>query len=482
MATGAITITPGKTFDLINGERVDLAKLNQLGNPTARVDENTIGRRELINAIVEQVDASTAGLATEIIVRADADTALAASITSLTATVGANTAAITTEASVRATNDGYLASMYVIRLDANGNQTGLALTSISDPSGWTTTSEVKITANVFKVASGTTNVTPFQIVGSKARFTADVEIDGSLLVNGTVGAAAIVANSITAAQIAAGTITADRLDVSTLSAISANLGTVTAGTLTSVSITAAAITGTSSLDVGTAPNRLLANSSGFYYGTGGAQRVQIGYDTPGGQVFMRTLNSSNNPTVEIVGGGSAGPFQGGYINVTDTINRSILIDPGSVISGVSSVSVVGGAGVSGGISVSPTVASIFLQDTNLYRDSANVLKTDDSLVVVGSITGATITGSTLTSTGAINSSGSADIGGNLRVVGNIEGETPSDPELTVMTGVKVELNPGSSNRSRLGCGTDSGSDRAFTSYLVMDVNGVTRYIPYTDSL
>lgn len=186
MATGAITITAGKVWNEITGEVLDLAKLNQTANPTARVDANTIGRRELITAFVEQVDDNIAGLAAEIIVRADADTALAGSITSLTSTVNGNTAAITTEATTRATNDGYLAGSYVVRVDANGNQAGLAITAISDPSGWTTTSEVSITASVFKVANGATKVVPFQITGTKARFTADVEIDGSLLIAGTL--------------------------------------------------------------------------------------------------------------------------------------------------------------------------------------------------------------------------------------------------------------------------------------------------------
>jgi hypothetical protein len=83
MSTGSITITPGKVFNVITGERVDLPKLNLLGTPTARVDENSIGRRELITAFVEQVDDATSGLANEIIVRAAADLALAQSITTL---------------------------------------------------------------------------------------------------------------------------------------------------------------------------------------------------------------------------------------------------------------------------------------------------------------------------------------------------------------------------------------------------------------
>ena len=64
MATGAITITAGKTWDAINGEIVDLSKMNQAANPTARVNENTVGRRELITAFVTEHDDVIGGLVT----------------------------------------------------------------------------------------------------------------------------------------------------------------------------------------------------------------------------------------------------------------------------------------------------------------------------------------------------------------------------------------------------------------------------------
>jgi len=54
-------------------------------------------------------------------------------------------------------------------------------------------------------------------------------LNGSLLVNGTVGATKIAASSITATQIAAGSITADKISVSSLSALSADIGTITTG-------------------------------------------------------------------------------------------------------------------------------------------------------------------------------------------------------------------------------------------------------------
>ena len=90
---------------------------------------------------------------------------------------------------------------------------------------------------------------PFLIDGSKIIMNGDVEINGSLMLNGTIIGAALVAgtigttqiganaittdqlnaNAVTAAKIQANTITAGKLNVGTLSAISADIGTVTGG-------------------------------------------------------------------------------------------------------------------------------------------------------------------------------------------------------------------------------------------------------------
>lgn len=114
MSSGSITITAGYAFNDAAGERIDLTKLNRLGVPIARVDAGSITRRELQTAITEQLDGVSAGLATEITVRAAADEALVSSITTLTATVTGNyatlSASITSEATARATADSALST------------------------------------------------------------------------------------------------------------------------------------------------------------------------------------------------------------------------------------------------------------------------------------------------------------------------------------------------------------------------------------
>ena len=149
MATGAITITAGKTWDAINGEIVDLSKMNKAANPTARVNENTVGRRELITAFVTEHDDVIAGLVTEQTVRADADTAISATVTALTATVGSNTAAISAESSARATADGYLEGKYSLTATAGHVVTGLNITSASGAG--TEISEVAFQADRFLI-------------------------------------------------------------------------------------------------------------------------------------------------------------------------------------------------------------------------------------------------------------------------------------------------------------------------------------------
>jgi hypothetical protein len=210
MSTGSITITPGKVFNAIAGERVDLPKLNLLGTPTARVDENSIGRRELINAFVEEVDGVIAGLATEITVRADADTALSNSITTLSSTVDdntaaitaeataradadtalansistlsstvdGNTAAITAEATARATADGFLEGKYALQVTAGDVVTGMIITSASGAG--TPVSQVRFQADKFQIWNGTAGVPVFDLSGSTIRLNADVVVLGSI--------------------------------------------------------------------------------------------------------------------------------------------------------------------------------------------------------------------------------------------------------------------------------------------------------------
>lgn len=63
-----------------------------------------------------------------------------------------------------------------------------------------------------------------------------VEVDGDVIVSGTVTANALAANSVTADKIQANAVTAGKIDVDELSAISANLGHITAGLIEAVQI------------------------------------------------------------------------------------------------------------------------------------------------------------------------------------------------------------------------------------------------------
>lgn len=97
---------------------------------------------------------------------------------------GELTAAIEEEMAVRAEADGYLAGKYTLKVIAGNVVTGMNITSESGAG--TDISDITFQATSFKVYNGTTGLAPFQIVGSKIRFTGNVEIDGSLLLAGTL--------------------------------------------------------------------------------------------------------------------------------------------------------------------------------------------------------------------------------------------------------------------------------------------------------
>jgi len=142
-------------------------------------------------------------------------TASSNAITELNSTVDGNTASITTQA----TSINGLEAQYTVKIDNNNRVAGFGLASTAADA--TPFSEFVVVADQFSIvnpaSTADTPLTPFQVVSNKARFTTDVQIDGSLLINGTVDA--------------------DAINVTNLAAISADLGTVTAGSLASSLIT-----------------------------------------------------------------------------------------------------------------------------------------------------------------------------------------------------------------------------------------------------
>lgn len=173
--TGAITQTQLFT-DL--GARINLIDNNAAGSVNARI-------------------------ATETTNRTTADTAIASTVTTLSATVGTNTTAIQTEASTRATETGNLFSKYTVKIDTNGYVSGFGLASTANND--TPFSDFTIRADRFSIASpsgpGITPVIPF-IVTTTTTTINGVTVTPGVYING----AFIQGGSIQGASIAGGTI------------------------------------------------------------------------------------------------------------------------------------------------------------------------------------------------------------------------------------------------------------------------------------
>ena len=148
-------------------------------NATAIVNEAT-ARAAQDNTLQANIDAANAlittnanAIATETSARGSADTTLQANIDGVSASVSTNASAI-------ATLDGEFSASYTLSVDAGGVVTGY--TAQSDGS----TSSFVIQADEFKGKGATTDIVPITVTGDKVRFGADVEIDGSLTVDGTL--------------------------------------------------------------------------------------------------------------------------------------------------------------------------------------------------------------------------------------------------------------------------------------------------------
>ena len=183
---------------------------------------------------------------------------LSASVTTIDGDL--DTAEITISAHVSAiadleTFETSVEAEYGVDLTANGYVSGFRLINGGTPGA----SAFVILADKFAIVDpsgdpGETEYIPMQIVGGKVRFNANVEIDGNLMVSGTIngqtalsatyplgstliGPNAITttqlnANSVNASKIVAGTITADKITVGNLASINADIGAITAGNIT----------------------------------------------------------------------------------------------------------------------------------------------------------------------------------------------------------------------------------------------------------
>ena len=161
-----------------------------------------------LGARINLIDGNGAGsvnarIATETTNRTTADTAIASTVTTLSATVGTNTTAIQTEASTRATETGNLFSKYTVKIDTNGYVSGFGLASTANND--TPFSDFTIRADRFSIASpsgpGITPVIPF-IVTTTTTTINGVTVNPGVYING----AFIQGGSIQGASIAGGTI------------------------------------------------------------------------------------------------------------------------------------------------------------------------------------------------------------------------------------------------------------------------------------
>jgi len=162
-----------------------------------------------LGARINLIDGNGAGsvnarIATETTNRTTADTAIASTVTTLSATVGTNTTAIQTEASTRATETGSLFSKYTVKIDTNGYVSGFGLASTANND--TPFSDFTIRADRFSIASptgpGLTPIIPFIVTTTPqvidgTTVNPGVYIDGAYIKGGTIQGSAILGGTIT---------------------------------------------------------------------------------------------------------------------------------------------------------------------------------------------------------------------------------------------------------------------------------------------
>lgn len=181
------------------------------------------------NSNVTANASAISGLDTRVSSAEGSITSIASDVTTLTTTVGGNTTSISTNV----TSINGLEAQYTVKIDSNNRISGFGLASTTATA--TPFSEFVVIADQFSVvnpaSTADTPLVPFQIVSGKARFTSDVEVDGGLLVSGTVAAAALNVTNLAAISADLGTVTAGTINASQVSITNLNADNITAGTL-----------------------------------------------------------------------------------------------------------------------------------------------------------------------------------------------------------------------------------------------------------
>ncbi len=193
-------------------------------------------------ALTAEDATNAASVVTEQVARIAADAVIAGDVTTLTTTVDGHTASIATQTT---SIDG-LEARYSVEVNVDGHVSGFILNSDD------TRSDFVVLADNFSVVNpGFADVVPFTVSGGAVQMQ-NVEINGSLMINGSIVGAALAngtigstqiganaitttqlnANAVTADKIQANTITAAKMSVTDLAAITADLGSITAGNIT----------------------------------------------------------------------------------------------------------------------------------------------------------------------------------------------------------------------------------------------------------
>jgi hypothetical protein len=131
-----------------------------------------------------RIAANSAAITTEATARASADSALASDITTLDATVDGHTSSISTLNTVTADIEGHLEAFASVTLNVDGYVSGYQLYN-----GGPGSSSFAISADKFSIADPDdvgSPLTVFEYGSGVITITSDVEIDGDLLITGTV--------------------------------------------------------------------------------------------------------------------------------------------------------------------------------------------------------------------------------------------------------------------------------------------------------
>lgn len=158
------------------------------GSITSQAADITTLQSDLTTANTDITANATAvsSLGTRVTSAEGSITSISSDVTTLNTTVGTNSASITTQA----TSINGLEAQYTVKIDNNGRVAGYGLASTAGNS--TPTSEFAVVADKFSVVnpSSTTDdpIIPFQIANNKISMTSDVELNGDLVVAGTISA------------------------------------------------------------------------------------------------------------------------------------------------------------------------------------------------------------------------------------------------------------------------------------------------------